>query len=213
MPTRTTPSSEPASRQRELWGTERFWHFAHHEHEGAFDMVSIFVVDIGSRHLDLSDWQREWSVLSQTFPVLSCRVASDDGEARIQDEAVRAQEMVFSGPLLQDDQQRIDYCLLHRSFDNLSLTVFAPSPTEKEIVHLAITNPHALGDAQGVFSIGKSLIERVTSPVQAAIQPTTTVHGRPSSSTLSAAKVEDLGLKDMFEIARKGVSNDIRSVY
>lgn len=205
MPTRVPVNqvNETASNGRELWGTERFWHFAHNEHQGAFDMVSTFEVDLGNKKLNLREWESSWSQLSDSFPVLTQQVKHDIGGGKIESAAQQARKMVFSGPVLQDDQQRMDYCLEHRQFAGMSLTIFE---SNDETVHLAVTNPHALGDAGGVFAIGKALVESVASKDQASAQTPTASSKQSSLLTHPKALNEDLGLKDMFDVARKGVS-------
>lgn len=169
-------------------------------------MVSIFVVDVGSRHLSIEDWRKAWSKLYRTFAVLSQKISDDSGEGKIVDGALRAEESFFTGPILQDDQDRIDYSLQQRRFDCLSLTVFATSGTEHESFHLAISNPHALGDAKGIFAIGKALIQGVLSQTQAELQSPTSPPPQPSLKAFTTSHNQDLGLKAMFEVARTGVS-------
>ncbi|KAJ9477294.1 hypothetical protein PHBOTO_006521 [Pseudozyma hubeiensis] len=203
MPARTSSSQDVATKQRDLWGTERLWHFCHQDHKGAFDMVSIFVVDTGARSLDLPEWRKAWSSLSGAFPTLSQRVRDDDAGVRIEDEVVQAEENVFMGPNLEDEQDIIDHCLHHRQFENVSLTVFgAVRATTKEVTCLAVTNPHALGDAKGIFAIGKALIESIVSqetPVQTSTRS-------PHQSRISEQH-QDLRLGDMFEVAKRGSSS------
>lgn len=175
-------------------------------------MVSIFEIDLGAEQLDLQNWISAWSVLADTFAVLSQRIEVDNGEGRIVDQGIRAEGLVFSGPNLPNDQQRINYCLQHRQFNAISLTVFDAREAKDEVVHLAVTNPHALADANGIFAIAKELIQSVIFQDQVTITTPNRASSQEQLTAPSPAPREDLGLKDMFEVAKKGVSKSFNDL-
>lgn len=209
MPSLVASARERELEGRPLWGTERFWNFAHSEHQGAFDMVSMFEIDgsVAAKHM--RDWARAWIEVSKSCPTLFQCISNEQGEARVAFHEEDVADRVFPGPVFKGAQQRIDHCLQNRSFDSVALTVFQQEECEAS-VHVAITNPHALGDAKGVLGIANLLIgalgelkdevsERVArdppTPTKASLQPCANADGHESR----------LGIREMFEVAKKGV--------
>lgn len=210
MPSRIAPISESELDGRALWGTERFWHFAHSEHQGAFDMVSVFEIESSIAAKDLDGWARAWDQVAKLCPVLSHHVSNQQGEAKIVIHERRETSQVYLGPAIKGAQEQIDHCLQRPRFDSLALTVFQQEEGNRS-VHFAISNPHALGDAKGILTIADLLIcalKRQLKSVaseQVSCAPTlfTKVPAQPCSN--GDDQESNLGLREMFEIAKKGV--------